>query len=102
MSSVCVFPEWKTVESGVITVLPSLLCTQVQPMLSWESEWRSQVLASPQGIHMPSRKRKQRPGMGRTGFGPTESSEGLEERRPSPGDLGGALYNETIHTHTHP
>lgn len=69
-SSVCVFPEWEKVESGVITVVSSLLCTQEQPTLSCKSEWGSQIHASPQDIHMPGRKGEAETRKGRTGFGP--------------------------------
>lgn len=55
--SLC-FLQWETAESGTIVVVPSLLGTTG----SWE--WRSQVCASPPGVHSQGRNGKVEPGTG--------------------------------------
>jgi hypothetical protein len=60
-------------------------------------EWRSLVLASPQGGCTPGRYGKEEGRMrAEISLVPSESMERLGKRRPSSGDLGIAFYDESL------
>jgi hypothetical protein len=91
-------PGWETAGAGMDAVVLNLLCIQTPLGTVRGSERWSTGLPFP---YFPGRNRM---ADSRTGWNPVsfwvsaESTEGLEKRRLSPGDLGMALYHKGLHS----